>query len=211
MHMKLRSFVLCTLAALLCACAATSVKKTWKSPDAQGSVNKIAALAIAENGLVRQGIENRFVRQLRASGSTALTTFDLLSLPQIKQDKRAAGERLGAAGGETLLLVRLISKTSTYRESRPGSERWAPVMTGNNYMMGWYDYYEVGFMDMSPTYGSVKEWVAIEASLYDLKTEKRLWSGLTETVVHETMDRVEEMDQVVGKMLVSMRKDGVIR
>jgi len=69
----------------------------------------------------------------------------------------------------------------------------------------------VGFMDMSPTYGNLKEKVNLEASLYDLKTEKRLWSAVTQTVVTEDMDRVAEMDPVVEKIVAAMRKDGVIR
>ena len=77
--------------------------------------------------------------------------------------------------------------------------------------IGWYDYYSVGFMDMSPTYGSLKEWVDLEASLYDLKTEKRVWSGLTRTAVTENMDRVAEMDPLVEKIVEAMRKDGVVR
>ena len=130
MNLKLRSFALCTLAVLLCACAATSVKNTWKSPDYHGPVSKLAVLAIEERGLLRQGFENRFVAQLAKTGSPAVTTFDLLSLPQIKQDKRAAADRFGASGAEVLLILRLINKTSSYREMRPGPERYAPVLTG---------------------------------------------------------------------------------
>ena len=118
---------------------------------------------------------------LAKTGSPAVTTFDLLSLPQIKQDKRAAADRFGASGAEVLLILRLINKTSSYREMRPGPERYAPVLTGLD-SMGWYDYYSVGFMDMGATYGSMKESVYLESALYDLKTEKRLWSGVTRTV-----------------------------
>src|SRR5262245_5040275 len=84
----------CLLAGLLCSCAATSVKKTWKSPDFHsGPITKIAALAVDERTLLRQGFENRFVAQLRKGGATAITTFDLLSLPEISRDKPAATER----------------------------------------------------------------------------------------------------------------------
>jgi hypothetical protein len=66
-------------------------------------------------------------------------------------------------------------------------------------------------MDMSSTYGSLKQTVCLETSLYDLKTEKRLWFGLTQTVVKENMDRVAEMDPLVGKIIAAMQKDGVVR
>ena len=212
--MKLRPLALYSLALLLCSCAATSVKTTSKSPDSRGPVGKIAVLAIDHRREVRQGFENRFVSQLASGGAAAVKTFDQLSLAQIKADKVAAAERFRTSGAEALLIVRLADRSSTYREIRPGHERYAPVTTGygSGYdYMGWYDYYSVGFMDMSPTYGSLKEKVFLETSLYDLNTEKRLWSAVTQTVVTEEMDRVAEMDPLVEKIVAAMRKDGVIR
>ena len=208
--MKLRTLALCPLALLLCSCAATSVKTTSKSPDSRGPVGKIAVLAIDHRREVRQGFENRFVSQLASGGAAAVKTFDQLSLAEIKADKLAAAEHFRASGAEALLILRLAGRTSTYREVRPGHERYAGVPIGYD-SMGWYDYYSVGFMDMSPTYGNLKEKVNLEASLYDLKTEKRLWSAVTQTVVTENMDRVAEMDPVDEKFVAAMRKDGVIR
>jgi hypothetical protein len=201
---------LCALATLLCSCAATSVKKTWKSPDCQQPVGKIAVLTIEDRGLVRQGFENRFVSQLTKAGASALVTYDLLSLQEIKADKRAAAERFRASGADAILILRVVDVASSYRESRAGDERYASVVTGIN-SMGWYDYYSVGFIDMSTTYGTLKQTVYLETSLYDLKTEKRLWSAVTRTVVREDMDRVAEMDPLVEKIVVAMRTDGVIR
>jgi hypothetical protein len=210
MKNNLPRFVLCALATLVCSCAATSVKKTWKSPECQQPVGKIAVLAIEERGLVRQGFENRFVRELSKAGAPGLVTFDLLSLPQIKEDKRAAADRFRASGAEAILIMRLVDVGTAYRESRAGKERYTPVVTGVD-TTGWYDYFSVGYMDMSSTYGNLTQTVSIETSLYDLKTEKRLWSGLTRTIVRENMDRVAEMDPLVEKIVAAMRKDGVIR
>ena len=201
---------LCALATLLCSCAATSVKKTWKSPDCTQPVGKMAVVTIEERGLLRQGFENRFVAQLTKAGASALVTYDLLSLPEIKADKRAAADRLLASGAEAILILRLTDVSSSYRESRAGSERYAPMLTGIN-NVGWYDYYSVAFMDMSSTYGNLKQTVYLETGVYDLKTEKRLWSGITQTVVKENMDRVAEIDPLIEKIVAAMRKDGVIR
>ena len=172
-------------------------------------------LTIEDRGLLRQGFENRFVAQLTKAGASALVTYDLLSLPEIKEDKRAAADRFRASGAEAILILRLTDRLlrdvgTSYHESRAGSERYAPVLTGID-SIGWYDYYTVGFTEMSSTYGSLKQTVYLETSLYDLKTEKRLWSGLTQTVMKENMDRVAEMDPLVEKFVAAMRKDGVIR
>ncbi len=203
-------FGLCALAVLLCSCAATSVKQTWKSPECRQPVGKIAALTVAEGGLVRQGLENRVAAQLTKAGTTAVVTFDQLSLAEIKQDKRAAADRFLASGADSVLILRLLDQATSYREVRPGGERYAATITGID-TMGWYDYYSVGYMSMSPTYGSLKQKYYLEAGLYDLKTEKRLWFGVTQTVVKENMDRVAEANPLVGKVVAAMRKDGVIR
>ena len=108
-----------------------------------------------------------------------------------------------------LLLLRLVDVASTYREIQPGGERYAGVITGYE-GFGWYDYYTMGFMSMSPTYGSSKSKVYLETVLFDLKSGQRLWSGLTQTVVKENLDRVSEMDPLVAKIVAAMQKDGVI-
>jgi hypothetical protein len=210
MKLTLHLFWTCGVAALLCSCAATSVKKTWKSPDCRGPVGKIAVLTIDDRGLLRQGFENRFVRYLTKSGASALVTYELLSLAEIKQDKQAAAERLRVSGAEALIILRLADSASAFQEVRSGRERYGAMITGIE-NLGWYDYYSIGFMDMGTTYGSLKQWVYLETTLYDLKTEKRVWSGLTQTVVKENMDRVAEMDPLVEKIVAAMRKDGVIR
>lgn len=196
--------------ALLCSCAATAVKQTWKSPELWGPVGKLAVLAIEERGLLRQGFENRYVEQLTGRGAEAAPTYDLLSLPQIKQDKRAAAARLTESGARALILVRLINKSSSYREIMPGNERYAATVTGWE-TVGWYDYFSLGLMSLSSTYATMKEYVYLETSVYDLKTEKRLWSVLTRTVVTENMDRIAELDPLIAKIVAAMQKDGVIR
>ena len=208
-NLKLRTRALCVLASLLCSCAATSVKETWKAPDVHRPAGKIAVLAVDDRLLLRQGFENRLAGQLTKAGASARVTYNDLSLAEIKQDKRAAGDRFRSSGAETILIMRMVDATSTYRVVQPGGESYAAVITGID-SADWYGYYSVGFMNMATSYGNFKQRVALETSLYDLKTEKRLWSALTLTVVKETMDRVGEMDPLVAKIIEAMRKDGVI-
>ena len=84
---------LCAVAAVLCSCAATTIKKTWKSPEHHDTpFARLAVFVIDERGFIRQGFENRYVAQLQNDGATGYTTFNLLSLPDINQDKAAAAE-----------------------------------------------------------------------------------------------------------------------
>ncbi len=199
-----------TLGTLLCSCTGTSVKHTWKSPDSGTlPVTKVAVLTIDERGLLRQGFENRFVAELKKRGASAITTFNLLSLSEIGADKPGAAERFRSAGADALVILRLGDTTTSYHETRPGAERYAAVTTGFE-TVGWYDYYTLAYTDMTATYGNLKQKVYLETSLYDLKSAKRLWLGLTQTVLTDRMDRVAEMDPIVEKVVAAMRKDGMI-
>jgi hypothetical protein len=64
---------------------------------------------------------------------------------------------------------------------------------------------------MSPTYGSLKQKVHLETSVFDLTSGRRLWSGVTQTVVSETTDRLAEMERTVAKVVAAMRKDGMVK
>jgi hypothetical protein len=195
---------------LLCSCASTTVKQTWKSPDYHGGpVTKVAVLAVTDRGMLRQGFENRLVYQLKQAGVTAVPTYDQLSLSEINHDKKAAAEKLRANGSGAVVVMRLKDLTSSYREYRPGGERYAETITGWGYDY-FYDYYTVAYLDMSPTYGSLKQNVYLETRMFDLQTAKPLWAGLTLTVVTETMDRVAEMDPIVAKVVEAMQKDGMV-
>ena len=208
--MNIRLLPACALAVLLCSCASTSVKKTSRSADYQGGrLTNIAVLTIEQRGILREGFENRFTAQLKQRGASAITTFNLLSLSEIAQDKPAAAQKFRAQGADAVLILRLANASSTYREVRPGNERYADTITGIESGM-WYDYYSVAYMDMSPTYGNEKQQILLETVLFDLKTAKRIWSGVTQTVSTETMDRVAEMNTIVAKVLSAMQKDGMI-
>jgi hypothetical protein len=192
-----------SLLPLLCSCVATSLKQTWKSPDYHnGPVKKVATVAVDERGEVRRGFENRFVYELQKHGTTALITYDLFSLAEIKADKTTAANHLREAGADAVIILRQVNSGTSYRDVRMGGQVSMPS--------DWYDYYYSAFNGMSSGYGSLKQTTRLETSLFDLKTGKRIWSGLTDTVTKFDTDRVAEMDKIVGKALAAMRKDGMI-
>ena len=203
------------LVLLLTGCGASSVKQTWKDPAYTGGpLGKTAVLAVEERNLLRQALENRFRNQLEQAGQPSVVTHELLSLPEIKENRQTAAARLREAAAESLLIVRLVDSQTRNREVRATPALFAPVTTGygTDYgYYGWYDYYTVAFMDMGTVWGSLEQSIYLESTLFDLKSGKRVWSGLTETVFKDNMDRLEEADVLVSKILAALRKDGLIR
>jgi len=204
---------LTTLSLLLAGCASTKLEQTWKSPAAPASpVKKIAVIGVDERGLVRIGFENRFVRDLKARGQTAMATHELMTLPEIKADKDAAAAKLQSEGVDAVLIVRLADSKTYNRSVRANSERYVGTTTGVDSYYGWYDYYTVAFTDMSTVWSSDKKTVYLDSSLYDLSSEKRIWSALTETVIKDgTTDPLVEADALTKMVVTAMAKDHVTR
>ena len=101
------------------------------------------------------GFENRFVRDFRAGGQDSTATYELLTLPAIKENKEAAAARFRAAGADAVLIVRLVDQATYSRTVQATPEHFVPTVTGyGNY--GWYDAYSVAFMDMGTTVGQLQ-------------------------------------------------------
>jgi len=208
MKTTLRNFSMTMLAALCYSCAATSLKSTWKAPDYRGGpVGKIAVLAVDEAGNYRPMLEGQFVAQLQQQGQPAFNTLELLSVPEAKADKQAAAAKLREAGAESVLVVKLLDRVN---ESSLAARNSGTTVTTDSGTAGWFEYYTA-----SSSRGRMEQTlrlnVFLETSLYDLKSEKKLWSGVTKTVLQEDTDRMAEVAPLVAKVLAAMRTDGLIR
>ncbi len=209
--MVIRAFISCALVSLLCSCASTSLKATWKSPDYRGGpVAKVGVLVVDAMPLLREGFERRYVAQLERQGQPARTTFDLLPLAQIKESKEAAAKTLRDTGATAVLVVRLRDTGMRYREVSATREIYVPVVTGMA-TVGWHDYYSIAFADMGTTYASLTKRVCLDNSLFDLETGKCLWSAVSETVIKENTDALEEITPLAARVMEAMRHDGLIK
>ncbi len=210
----MKTTVVCTtaIAVMLCAgCHTTSIKTAWKSPDfASGPVQKVAVVAVADEGLVRGGLENRFFNQFAKRGQQALTTYKTLALQEIKDDKEGAAAKLRQAGADSVLILRLVDTTTRSAEVRQSREAYAPGTAGLP-GDGWYNWYSAAFTDMSIIRGSTRQDVFLDTTLFDLGTGKRLWSCVTDTVLKDDVDRLKVADAFVAKVVAALRRDGIVR
>jgi hypothetical protein len=211
MKMRIQEISLTLLAVALCSCATTSLKSTWKSPDYHGApVGKIAVLAVDENGFYGPVIEGQLVRQLvEEQGQPAFRTLDLLTPAEIKADKEAAAAKLRAAGADSILVVRLTD--SVYKSSVAPNRDGGPSVQVESGGDGWFQYYSY-HSSGSPGMGrSLHRKIYLDTSLFDLNTGKKLWSGLTETVMREGMEPLDEVDPLAALLVKALRTDGLIR
>lgn len=211
MKNKSSSLAAAALIVLLCSCATTTVEKTWKLPGrAEGPVKKVAVLAVSDHSLVRPGLENRFAQDIARRGQPAITTVELLSLPEIKANKEAAVALLRKQGVDAILIVRLVDKTTYDREVRATPNAFVPIATGYS-SYGWGGYYDVAFADMSVSESHTRDVLVLDSSLFDLNTGERLWSMVTKSTLEYNTDKLVVADDLADKVSAALLKDGLIR
>jgi hypothetical protein len=204
------AITLIVLVTSLCGCASTSVKETWKSPEFHGGpIGKIAVLAVDERGIVRVALENRYVRDLKERGQEAMVAGEYVDVTEIETNKEAIAAHLRDAGAEAILAIKLVDRVSyqsTVSAAQPLSGRDLYLQAGT-----WYDYFAYHSVQRAGVRSSSKREFYLDNSLFDLKTGKRLWSGLAVLVLKENQDSLEAADALSGKVVAAMQKDGVIR
>jgi hypothetical protein len=211
MNTRTQLITLTAFLLVLAGCASTSIKQSWKSPDYQGGpARKVAVVAVEERGDVRGALEVRFVRELRKRNQDALTSVDLLSLPDIKKDKEAAAARLIAAGADSVLIVRLVDEASYGRTVAYTPALYLPGTYGYG-TFGWYDYFSGAYLSMTVVSSSSEQKLCLDSSLFDLKTSQRLGSVVTSTTVKENADRLAVADTLAARVVGELEKNGLVR
>lgn len=64
---------------------------------------------------------------------------------------------------------------------------------------------------MGVSYGSMRDFLVLDSSLFELNTGSRLWSVVTQTVLKEDADRLAVADKLADKVAAQLLKDGMIR
>jgi hypothetical protein len=64
---------------------------------------------------------------------------------------------------------------------------------------------------MGVNYATTRDYLVFDSSLFDLNTGRRLWSGVTQTVVKGDADRLVLADKLAEKVAARLLKDGMIR
>lgn len=204
-------FAFALVGTVLCSCGTTRIKSTWRSPDFHGGPpQKVAIIAITDQPLVRTALENRFANQLEKQGQPAIPTAKLMSLPEIKENKEIAGARLRQAGADSVVIMKLASRSTYENKSGRTPNEFYSVTTGSP-SEGWYTYYVSAYSGTDPAPIGLRDRYLLDTSLFDLSTGKRIWSCLTETELKENSDRLEIADSLVAKVVGLMVEEGVVR
>jgi len=194
-----------TLALTACS-AGTKLTNSWRAADAapmnlkQGDL--VIAMVMSKEETTRRTGEDLLGEELRQRGLRPIPSFTLIPTDQV-DDKEKAAAAIQDSGAVALIAMRpiAVNKQQTFVP---------PSYTGpGGPYGGWGPYYGYGWgAAYSPGYVVTDTIVRVETLVFDLKQNKLVWAGQSETTNPDRLDQfMRDLVKAVGD---DMRRKGVI-
>ncbi len=209
---------------MLGSCETTTLTSVWKDPTYQGKqIRKILIIGVSDKPAIKRVFEDEFARQLQIKGIEGIQSYTILPSegPQDKDIIQAKVKELNIDG---IMITRLIDKKKVeayYPAERLSSippppppyppddnppDYYPPYYYPHGYYYDWYRYYYDGYQyTTQPGYKVEDEIVVLETNIYDAKTDKLIWSALSDTFI-ETFDRSLDRKLIQSFVSVILKK-----
>jgi hypothetical protein len=157
---------------LLTGCSQTKVTSVWVDQEYQGDgIDDVFVVGVSKDGGLRRIFEDEFVTLFKQRGVKAISSYRLLPDEDLRDEKKL-DSKVKESGSDTILMTRVIDIRKDTQYVAPDYV-YAPP---SNYYGGWHGYYNRAYM-VSPGYTVEYETAVLETNLYDLKTDKLIWSA----------------------------------
>lgn len=187
-------------AALLAGCATTRTVDTWKDPSFTGPAFKqVMVIGVSKSEANRRVFEDGFVRALQAAGSAGAASYAVMP-----ESGAVPNERVAEAASKTrsdAVLVTRVLRVARNVDVRPGYA--APGFYGAGFR-GWYG----GTWAAIPPEVSQYDVLTIESTLWNMRTDKPVWSGTHEVTDPRSVGAATE--ELARNLVAKMKADGVL-
>jgi len=175
----------------------TSMDETYRGKPVSNIL--VIGVTFKEKEEVRRSFEDRFVAQLKAAGVEAIASGDAISIPgDLMLKKDAILQAVNKFNNDAVIITHLIGKEEKEVYSR-----------SNRGPSGYYSYYGWAYgHSHSPDHFSANTTVRLATNLYDVKTEKRIWSAESETLKAGSVDQV--IDDVIKLVIDDLQINGLL-
>ena len=184
---------------VLSSCATTVTTNVWKDQTYGGPVKKVLVMGISQKKGIQRFFEDEFVRQLREKGTDGVAGYTVLPYDE-KMTKDFIAAKAREAGADTVLVARPLSR-EMQRTYVPGQVYAVPGSYSR-----WGSYYGSAY---SPGYVVEDEYVYIETNMYDVATEKLIWSTQSETIIMAADQ--ELIKSFISTMVAQLSSDKLIK
>jgi len=178
----------------LSACAGTKLSSTNMNREFEGKyLSSVMVVGISKNAKNKKIFEDAFVTQFKNNGVKALSGSSLFS-PSTKIDRDLIKKTAMSKGIESVLVTSL-------KEIKKETEQIKVPITGSGGRAG---IYIPGERYDSPTLEVAETRVIFESRLYEVKTEKMIWSANSEVFDPKS---VEETVKALSKTILDNLRD----
>ena len=180
-------------AALLVGCSTVSVNDQWRDPSFAGPpLSNVLVVGITRSDTMKRVFEDVFSQQLQAMGIQAQPSY--VRLPQgATQLNLTDLKSTGIDGVLTTRVERVEQKVS--------------VTSSGPYYGGFYGWY--GSAWASTPNVNQYEVVTLETSVWDVKSEKLVWTVTTQGV--RTSDITQATKDLAATLIPKLRTEGILR
>lgn len=165
-------------------CSQTKVTSVWVDPEYQGDgIDNVFVVGVSKDGGLRRIFEDEFVTLFKEKGVIATSSYRVLPDKDLR-DEKMLDSKVKESGSDTILMTRVIDirKDTQYI---PPDYVYAPPA---HYYGGWHGYYNRAYM-VSPGYTVEYETAVLETNLYDLKSDKLIWSARSDAPTEGKMGK----------------------
>jgi hypothetical protein len=196
--------VLAALVASSCASQNQFISE-WRDPTySTRAGQKVVVMAVAESEINGRIWESAMGKELEARGFRAVPGSTLLGTTNARPDSVAVARQIADAGADLVIVTRLLAvdKETTYI---PGNTYVAP----GTYYGGYFGLFTHAYSAVeTPGYIQEDTIVRLETSMFDVKTGKLVWGGVTESFnPHSTASLAGKMAAKIGRHL---QRSGVV-
>lgn len=199
-RIKIAGFFLLTVF-FLSACASTQLTHTWVDQQRQGKpVSSVMVIAVTKEEGIRRSFEDKFVAKFNEHGIEAFSSADDIQIPAGKKlEKAHIIKILQKHQNDALVITQLknIEKKQTYVPPRRSAG-------------GYYGYYGHAHRAVvEPGYYRDDTYILLETNLYDVATEKLIWSGTSKTWNPSSTNNL--IDGVISSVINEMQKMSLLK
>jgi len=177
----LHSFLLILLATvLLSSCSANKLLSSWNDESLeQVPIATVLVVGVAKHDETKRRIyEDTFVDSLNSAGTKAVASYTM-SKQSIEPTERALREVIKKSGAKTILITHMVSNKE--KDFYQPSSLIIGINSYSNYDL--FNYYPFVYNSVSSSENYISTTrVILETSLYDIESEKLIWTARTESI-----------------------------
>jgi hypothetical protein len=165
---------------LIISCAGTETELTQNQVNEayKGKpVSDILVIAITGNEDSRRSFERKFVARLKSAGVEAISSEEAIPMPSdLELKKETIISAVNQFENDAVIITRLIDREVKEVYTHGGTAHG-----------GYYSYYS---RHAAPGYSSTSKTYRLETNLYDVKTEKLIWSVQSKILSKDSKDQI---------------------